>query len=202
MDTLIEKILLQAELLELKANPDRSAEATVIEAKLDKGKGPLATVLINRGTLKTGDIFVVGTQSGRVRAMHDDKGRQIKVAGPSLPVEVLGLGGVPMAGDTLTVVESEARAREVAAFRHEQATAKRTTTAPVSLENMFSALQDKKTVLEYPVVIKADVQGSPKPSSMRSTRFRTTRSRCVCSAPASARSPRATSIWRSPAARR
>jgi translation initiation factor IF-2 len=160
MEDLIEKILLQAELLELKANPQRGADATVIEAKLDKGKGPLATVLINRGTLKTGDIFVVGTQSGRVRAMHDDKGRPIKEAGPSLPVEVLGLGGVPMAGDTLTVVDSEARAREVAAFRHEQATAKRTTTAPVSLENMFSALQDKQTVLEYPVVVKADVQGS------------------------------------------
>jgi translation initiation factor IF-2 len=160
LDDLIEKILLQAELLELRANPDRSAEATVIEAKLDKGKGPLATVLINRGTLRTGDIFVVGTQSGRVRAMIDDKGRQIKEAPPSLPVEVLGLGGVPMAGDTLTVVESEARAREVATYRHEQATAKRTTTAPASLENMFSALKDKQSVIEYPVVIKADVQGS------------------------------------------
>ena len=160
LDALIEKIQLQAELLELKANPDRSADATVIEAKLDKGKGPLATVLINRGTLKAGDIFVVGTQSGRVRAMHDDKGRQIKVATPSMPVEVLGLGGVPMAGDTLTVVDSEARAREVAAFRHEQATARRTTSAPASLENMFSALKDKQSVLEYPIVIKADVQGS------------------------------------------
>jgi len=160
LDDLIEKILLQAELLELSSNPDRSAEATVIEAKLDKGKGPLATVLITRGTLRTGDIFVVGTQSGRVRAMHDDKGRQIKEAPPSLPVEVLGLGGVPMAGDTLTVVESEARAREVAAYRQEQATAKRTAMAPASLENMFSALKDKQTVLEYPIVVKADVQGS------------------------------------------
>jgi translation initiation factor IF-2 len=160
MDTLIEKILLQAELLELRANPDRAAEATVIEAKLDKGKGPLATVLITRGTLKVGDILVVGTQSGRVRAMLDDKGRQIKTAGPSLPVEVLGLGGVPMAGDTLTVVENEARAREVAAYRHEQATAKRTTVAPVSIENMFSALKAKSAVIEYPVVVKADVQGS------------------------------------------
>ncbi len=160
LDELIEKILLQAELMELSANPDRSAEATVIEAKLDKGKGPLATVLINRGTLKVGDIFVVGTQSGRVRAMIDDKGRQIKQAPPSLPVEVLGLGGVPMAGDTLTVVENESRAREVAAYRHEQATAKRTTFAPASVENMFSALKDKQTVLEYPIVIKADVQGS------------------------------------------
>ncbi|MBU3993659.1 MAG: translation initiation factor IF-2, partial [Alphaproteobacteria bacterium] len=160
MDDLIEKILLQAELLELKANPDRAAEGTVIEAKLDKGKGPLATVLINRGTLKVGDILVVGTHSGRVRAMLDDKGRQIKEAPPSLPVEVLGLGGVPMAGDTLIVVESEARAREVAAFRHEQATTKRTTNAPASLENMFSALAAKQTVLEYPIIIKADVQGS------------------------------------------
>jgi translation initiation factor IF-2 len=160
LDNLIEKILLQAELLELRANPDRAAEATVIEAKLDKGKGPLATVLITRGTLRTGDILVVGTQSGRVRAMHDDKGRQIKEAPPALPVEVLGLGGVPMAGDTLTVVESEARAREVAAFRAEQATAKRTTSAPANLENMFSALAAKQAVIEYPVVIKADVQGS------------------------------------------
>ncbi|MEY4473096.1 MAG: translation initiation factor, partial [Pseudomonadota bacterium] len=160
LDQLIEKILLQAELLELKANPDRAAEATVIEAKLDKGKGPLATVLITRGTLKVGDILVVGTHSGRVRAMLDDKGRQIKAAPPALPVEVLGIGGVPMAGDTLTVVESEARAREVATFRQEKATAKRTTTAPASLENMFSALSAKQTVIEYPVVIKADVQGS------------------------------------------
>ncbi|GGZ91945.1 translation initiation factor IF-2 [Novosphingobium arvoryzae] len=160
LDELIEKILLQAELMELKANPDRAAEATVIEAKLDKGKGPLATVLITRGTLKVGDILVVGTHSGRVRAMLDDKGRQIKAAPPSLPVEVLGIGGVPMAGDTLTVVESEARAREVAAFRQERATAKRTTTAPTSLENMFSALSAKQTVIEYPVVVKADVQGS------------------------------------------
>lgn len=160
LDELIEKILLQAEVMELKANPDRAAEATVIEAKLDKGKGPLATVLVTRGTLKVGDILVVGTHSGRVRAMLDDKGRQVKAAPPSLPVEVLGLGGVPMAGDTLTVVESEARAREVAAYRQEKATAKRTTQAPSSLENMFSALAAKQAVIEYPVVIKADVQGS------------------------------------------
>lgn len=160
LDELIEKILLQAELMELKANPDRAAEATVIEAKLDKGKGPLATVLITRGTLRTGDILVVGTQSGRVRAMLDDKGRQVKEAPPSLPVEVLGIGGVPMAGDTLTVVESEARAREVASYRHEQATAKRTTTAPASLDTMFSALKAAANVIEYPVVVKADVQGT------------------------------------------
>ncbi|MFN3517184.1 MAG: translation initiation factor IF-2 [Novosphingobium sp.] len=160
LDNLIEKILLQAELMELKANPDRAAEATVIEAKLDKGKGPLATVLVKRGTLKVGDVLVVGTHSGRVRAMLDDKGRQIKAAPPALPVEVLGIGGVPMAGDTLTVVDSEARAREVAAFRQERATAKRTTQAPASLDTMFSALKAKADVIEYPVVVKSDVQGS------------------------------------------
>ena len=160
MDELIEKILLQAEVMELRANPKRAAEATVIEAKLDKGKGPLATVLINRGTLKTGDILVVGTQSGRVRAMLDDKGRQIKEAPPALPVEVLGLSGVPMAGDTLTVVESEARAREVAGYRAEKANDKRTATGPASLETMFSALKAKEAVIEFPVLVKADVQGT------------------------------------------
>ncbi|MFC4296000.1 translation initiation factor IF-2 [Novosphingobium tardum] len=160
LDDLIEKILLQAELMELRANPDREAEGTVIEAKLDKGKGPLATVLVNRGTLRTGDVLVVGTQSGRVRAMTDDKGRQIKEATPSMPVEVLGIGGVPHAGDTLTVVENEARAREVAAYRQELATERRTAIAPASLDTMFSALADKANVIEYPIVVKADVQGS------------------------------------------
>ncbi|MEZ5687433.1 MAG: translation initiation factor IF-2 [Caenibius sp.] len=158
LDELIDKILLQAELLELKANPDRDAEATVIEAKLDKGKGPLATVLVTRGTLKRGDTFVVGTESGRVRAMIDDKGKQIKEAGPSTPVEVLGLGGVPMAGDLLAVVENEQRAREVSAYRQEKATEIRTATAPASVDAMFSSL--KSDVIEFPLVVKADVQGS------------------------------------------
>ncbi len=158
LDTLIEKILLQAELLELKANPDRAAEGTVIEAQLDKGRGPVATILVGRGTLKVGDIFVVGEFSGKVRAMVNDKGQQVKEAGPSMPVEVLGLSGVPMAGDQLSVVENEARAREVAAYRHELATRKRTTAAPTSFEHMFSALSTKQ--IEYPIVVKADVQGS------------------------------------------
>ncbi|MFA7596964.1 MAG: translation initiation factor IF-2, partial [Novosphingobium sp.] len=160
LDNLIEKILLQAELMELKANPDREAEAIVIEAKLDKGKGPLATILVTRGTLKQGDVFVVGTESGRVRAMIDDKGKQVKEAPPSMPVEVLGLGGVPMAGDTMTVVENEQRAREVALYRKEKATEKRTAIAPASLDAMFSALADKQNVIEFPLVVKADVQGS------------------------------------------
>jgi translation initiation factor IF-2 len=159
LEELIEKIQLQAELSEFKANPDRAAEGKVIEAKLDKGRGPVATVLVQRGTLKTGDILVVGSESGRVRAMMDDKGRQVKAAGPSVPVEVLGLSGVPSAGDTLTVVESEARAREVAAYRGSLATAKRTGAGPASLESMFSALKEKQAQ-EYPLVVKGDVQGS------------------------------------------
>ena len=159
LDELIEKIQLQAELLELRANPDRPAEGTVIEAKLDKGRGPVATVLVNRGTLKVGDVFVVGAESGKVRAMTNDKGQQIKEAGPSMPVEVLGLSGVPRAGDPLSVVENEARAREVAEYRQSVLTSKRTTSAPASLESMFSALKDKQAI-EYPLVVKADTQGS------------------------------------------
>ncbi|RSU56023.1 translation initiation factor IF-2 [Sphingobium yanoikuyae] len=158
LDELITKILLQAEVMELTANPDRDAEGNVIEAQLDKGRGAVATVLVRKGTLKIGDTFVIGSESGKVRAMINDKGQQVKIAGPSTPVEVLGLSGVPMAGDQLTVVENEARAREVAAYRQEQATKKRTTAAPTSFEHMFSALNTK--VIEYPVVVKGDVQGS------------------------------------------
>jgi translation initiation factor IF-2 len=159
LDKLLEAIQLQAELLELKANPQRAAEGAVVEAKLDKGRGPLATVLVQRGTLHVGDIFVVGPISGKVRAMIDDKGRQVQAAGPSVPVEVLGLSGVPSAGDTLTVVENEARAREVAAYRQSVLDRKRTTTAPASLDTMFSALKENQAV-EFPLVIKGDVQGS------------------------------------------
>ena len=158
LDELLDAIALQAELLELKARPDRPAEATVIEAQLDKGRGPVATVLVTRGTLKRGDSFVVGTQSGRVRAVVDFLGKQIKEAGPSMPVEVLGLGGVPKAGDQLTVVENEQRAREVAEYRQEKATESRTALAPTSFDTMFTNLQSN--VIEWPVVVKADVQGS------------------------------------------
>jgi translation initiation factor IF-2 len=160
LDDLLEKILLLAEVTELKANPDRPAEGTVIEARLDKGKGPLATVLVRRGTLKRGDIFVMGQEWGRVRAMVDDKGDPVKEASPSMAVEVLGLGGVPQAGDPVTVVEDEARAREVADYRAGLATAKRTAgNGPANLEDMFSVLRAKK-VQEFPLVIKADTQGS------------------------------------------
>ncbi len=159
LDDLIAKIQIQAELLDLKANPDREAEGTVIEAKLDKGRGPVATVLVNRGTLKVGDVFVVGAESGKVRALVNDKGQQVKEAGPSVPVEILGLSGVPMAGDPLQVVENEARAREVAEYRQGVALQKRTTQAPASLESMFSALKEKQA-MEYPLVVKADTQGT------------------------------------------
>ena len=158
LDKLLEAIQLQAEILELKANPDRSAEGTVIEAKLDKGRGPLATVLVERGTLRVGDVFVAGASSGKVRAMIDDKGQQVKEAGPSFPVEVLGLSAVPAAGDPFTVVENDARAREVADYRKGVLDKKRTTAAPVSIENMFAT--HASTVAEVPLVIKADVQGS------------------------------------------
>jgi translation initiation factor IF-2 len=158
LDKLLEAIQLQAEILELKANPDRAAEGTVIEAKLDKGRGPLATVLVERGTLRVGDVFVAGASSGKVRALVDDHGRQVKEAGPSVPVEVLGLSAVPSAGDPFTVVENEARAREVAAYRQGVLDKKRTTSAPVSLENMFAS--HASTTKELPLVVKADVQGS------------------------------------------
>jgi translation initiation factor IF-2 len=159
LDDLLEKLALQAELMELKANPDRSAEAVVVEAQLDKGRGAVATVLVKRGTLKRGDIFVVGSQSGKVRALINDKGVQVKEAGPATPVEVLGLTGVPSAGDVLTVVENEARAREVALYRKEQSTKARTTQEAPNLENLFDNLSASRA-MEYPVVIKGDVQGS------------------------------------------
>ena len=158
LDKLLDAIQIQAEILEIKANPDRAAEGTVIEAKLDKGRGPLATVLVERGTLRVGDVFVAGASSGKVRALVDDHGRQVKEAGPSVPVEVLGLSAVPSAGDPFTVVENEARAREVATYRQGVLDKKRTTSAPMSLENMFAS--HASTTKELPLVIKADVQGS------------------------------------------
>jgi translation initiation factor IF-2 len=159
LDDLLDKLALQAELMELKANPDREAEAIVVEAQLDKGRGAVATVLVKRGTLKRGDIFVVGSESGKVRAIVNDKGQQVPEAGPSMPVEVLGLTGVPSAGDVLTVVENEARAREVALYRKEQSTKARTTQEAPNLENLFDQLSATRA-MEYPVVIKGDVQGS------------------------------------------
>ncbi|WP_411819332.1 translation initiation factor IF-2 [Hyphococcus formosus] len=160
LDALQDAILLQAELLELKANPSRAAEGAVVEARLDKGRGAVTTLLVQRGTLKRGDILVVGSEWGKVRAMSDDQGRKVEAAVPALPVEILGLNGVPEPGDTFHVVESEARAREIAEFRsrqrREKAAAK---SAGTSLEQMMAQLQDSE-IKELPVVIKGDVQGS------------------------------------------
>ena len=129
LDKLLETILLQAEVLDLKANPDREASGLVVEAQLDKGRGPVATVLVQRGTLKLGDIFVAGSAWGRVRALVNDKGEQIKEAGPSVPVEVLGLNSAPEAGDQFDVVPNEARAREITDYRERKRRDNRGTSA-------------------------------------------------------------------------
>jgi translation initiation factor IF-2 len=161
LDQLLENIALQAELLDLKANPDRAAEGAVIEAKLDVGRGPVATVLVQRGTLRTGDIFVVGEQWGKVRALIDDKGERVKEAGPSSPVEVLGLSGTPEAGDVLNVVESEAKAREIADYRGRKAReAQAASGARATLDQLLAQARADADVKELPLVVKADVQGS------------------------------------------
>lgn len=161
MDALLEAIALQAELLELKANPDRSAMGAVIEAKLDVGRGPVATVLVQNGTLRKGDIFVVGEQWGKVRALINDQGDRVDEAGPSVPVEVLGLNGTPEAGDVLNVVETEAQAREIAEYRQQAAKEKRAAAgAATTLEQLMAKAKADKTTAELPLVVKADVQGS------------------------------------------
>src|SRR5215475_2197192 len=161
-DRLLEMIGLQSEILDLNADPDPAAEGTVIEAKLDRGRGPVATVLVQRGSLHPGDIVVAGAEWGRVRALVSDTGQPIQAAGPSTPVEVLGFNGTPEAGDRLAVVESEARAREVTDYRARQKrdkVAARATGMRGSLEQMMSQLKTAGRK-EFPLVIKADVQGS------------------------------------------
>ena len=161
LDDLIEGILLQAEVLDLRANPDRSAEGVIIEAKLDRGRGPVATVLVQRGTLKRSDIVVAGQAWGRVRALVDDHGDQVQAATPSEPVEILGLDQAPSPGDAFAVVENEARARELTEYRVRQRRESQTgaPTASASLADMMAKLQNKQ-VRELALVIKADVQGS------------------------------------------
>jgi translation initiation factor IF-2 len=161
LDGLLEAIALQAEILDLKANPTRAASGAVIEAKLDVGRGPVATVLVQNGTLRKGDIFVVGEQWGKVRSLINDKGERVDEAGPSVPVEVLGLNGTPQAGDTLNVVETEAQAREIADYREKTARDKRAAAgAATTLEQLMAKAKADKKVSELPVVVKADVQGS------------------------------------------
>ncbi len=161
LDQLLESISLQAEILELKANPDRAAVGAVIEAQLDVGRGPVATVLVQNGTLRQGDIFVVGEQYGKVRALINDQGDRVKEAGPSVPVEVLGLNGTPEAGDVLNVVETEAQAREIAEYREKAAKDKRAAAgAATTLEQLMAKAKDDENVTEMPILVKADVQGS------------------------------------------
>ncbi|WP_429911871.1 translation initiation factor IF-2 [Glycocaulis sp.] len=161
LDELTDAISLQAEMLELKANPDRSAEGIVIESQIDKGRGPVATVLVKRGTLKRADIVVAGVQWGKVRALTNERGQQMSEAGPSLPAEILGLDGAPEPGEAFSVVESEARAREIVDYRMRQRRDKSGGTGGggTSLEQMMARLQQNE-VQELPVLIKADVQGS------------------------------------------
>ena len=161
LDKLLEAIALQAEILELRANPNRAAQGAVIEAKLDVGRGPIATVLVRNGTLRKGDIFVVGEQWGKVRALINDKGETVAEAGPSVPVEVLGLSGTPHAGDVLNVVETEAQAREIADYREKTTKDKRAAVgAATTLEQLMAKAKADQEVAELPVVVKADVQGS------------------------------------------
>ncbi|MCK0140197.1 translation initiation factor IF-2 [Aliiroseovarius sp. F47248L] len=161
LDELLEAIALQAEILELKANPNRAASGAVIEAQLDVGRGPVATVLVQNGTLKQGDIFVVGEQYGKVRALVNDQGDRVTEAGPSVPVEVLGLNGTPEAGDVLNVVDTEAQAREIAEYREQAAKDKRAAAgAATTLEQMMAKAKADEDVAELPILVKADVQGS------------------------------------------
>ncbi|MDQ2801352.1 MAG: translation initiation factor IF-2, partial [Pseudomonadota bacterium] len=162
LDRLVEAILLQAEVLDLQANPTRSAEGTVIESRLDRGRGPVATVLVQRGTLDQGEIVVAGAEWGRVRAMLDDKGQPLKQAGPSTPIEVLGLSGVPSAGEPFVVVENEGRAREITEFRSRKLRDKAaagTAAARGTLDQMLARIQ-AGVQKEVAVLVKADVQGS------------------------------------------
>jgi translation initiation factor IF-2 len=160
LDKLEEAIILQSEILEIQANPDRDAEGVVIEAKIETGRGSVATVLVQRGTLNVGDIVVAGAEWGKVRALLDDTGARVDVASPSMPVEILGLNGTPNAGDELGVVESEARAREITEFRQRRnRDAKVQAGARGTLDQIFDRIQAGE-VKEIPVVIKGDVQGS------------------------------------------
>ena len=162
LDKLLDAIALQSEILDLKANPERAAEGTVIEAKLDRGRGPVATVLVQRGTLKTGDIVIAGSEWGRVRALVSDLGAQVQKAGPSVPVEILGFNGAPEAGDRVAAVENEARAREITEYRTRQKrerAAARAGKARGSLADMMSQLKTAGRK-EFPLVVKGDVQGS------------------------------------------
>ena len=161
IDDLLEMVILTADMLELKANPDRAAKGTVVEAKLDRGRGPVATLLVSNGTLNAGDVVIAGTSVGRIRAMTDDKGRKIKTAGPSVPVEIIGLSEVPNAGDIFYAVEDERMARELVEQRKqtEKDELNKSQSRKVSLEDLFDQIQQGE-IKELPIIVKADVKGS------------------------------------------
>ena len=171
IDELLEMVLLVADMRELKANPDRAARGTVIESKLDKGRGPVATVLVQNGTLRVGDIVVAGTAVGHVRAMNDDKGRSVKKAGPSIPVEILGLSEVPEGGDLFYAVDDERKAREVVENRKfKEKQSRQQKAAAISLDNLFEHIEEGK-IKDLNIIVKADVQGSVEAVTQSLTRI-------------------------------
>ena len=199
LDELTDAITLQAEILELRANPHRDADGVVIESKLDNGRGPVATVLIKRGTLKRGDIVVAGAQWGKVRALVDERGQQLADAGPSLPVEVLGLDGAPDPGEALVVVDSEARAREITEYRirtKRQIAGNAGVAARISLDQLLSRLKDGAIeTRELPIVLKADVQGSVEAISMSLDKISTEEVPAASFTARSAEFPNPMSCW-------
>lgn len=196
VDELLEAVLLQAEVLELKATPSAPGRGVVVESRLDKGRGPVATVLVQDGTLRQGDMVLVGINYGRVRAMLDENGKPIKEAGPSIPVEILGLDGTPDAGDEMTVVADEKKAREVALFRQGKFREVKLARAHAGkLENIFENMgQEEKKTLN--IVLKADVRGSLGLCKARSAAWATTKCRSAWSVAASVASPSPTPTWR------
>jgi translation initiation factor IF-2 len=173
IESLLEMILLQADVMELKANPNKPGHGTIIEAKLDKGRGPVATVLVSTGTIRPGDVFVTGQHSGRIRMLLNDKGKKEKEATPSYPVEVIGLSGVPQAGDSFVVMEDEKKARQVAQSRMQKVReAELALHKRVTLDDLFSQIQ-KGEVKELNIIIKADVQGSVEAVSESLTKLST-----------------------------
>lgn len=160
LDTLLEMVLLQAEMMEIKANPNKPGSGVVLESRLDRGKGPLVTILVKEGTVKQGDFVVAGLYRGRVRALIDDRGQQVESAGPSTPVEVLGLSGVPDAGDDFNVVKSEKQAKELTANRQLKAREKEISkTSKISLEELFEKMEEGQ-VEKLNIIVKGDVKGS------------------------------------------
>ncbi len=195
LPTLLEMVLLQADVLELKANEDKAARGTIVEAKLDKGRGPVATVLVQEGTLKVGDYFVAGIHFGRVRAMQNDRAEKVLSAGPSMPVEVIGFTGVPDAGDVFVALADEKQAKEIASLRQQKV--RETELAKhskLSLEQLYEKIQMGE-VKDLNTIVKGDVQGSVEAVSESLRKLSTDASVSMSFTLRSAPSPRPTSTW-------